>query len=157
VILNIAPLWSYYGTYNVELSDGGGNKMADACILGPIAATRMAMEVDNEVSWQDVPLFLLEHYRVADTSPTILVPGYKFTISRRFTVICDKMGILYPGISITKEVLWDFRILISPFCSCSWNYNVQSRDGGGNKMADACIVGPIAATKMAMDVGKDLN
>jgi hypothetical protein len=74
------------------LSDGG-KKMADACILGLIAATKMAMESDKELSWQDAPLFLLQHYRAGDTS-TLLVPGYRFTISRMVTVIGDKMGIL---------------------------------------------------------------
>jgi hypothetical protein len=39
----------------LELSDGG-KKMADACILGRIAAKKMAMEVDKELSWKDVRL-----------------------------------------------------------------------------------------------------
>jgi hypothetical protein len=61
----------------------GGNKMADACILGPIAAIKMAMEVDKELNWKDVRLSLLEHYRPTDTSSTVLGPGYKFIIFGR--------------------------------------------------------------------------
>jgi hypothetical protein len=67
--------------------------MEDACILSQIAATKMAMESDKELSWQDAPLLLLEHYRAGDTS-SLLVHGYRFTISRMVTVIGDKMGIL---------------------------------------------------------------
>jgi hypothetical protein len=42
---------------------------------------------------------------------------------------------------------------MAPFCSYHGKYNVQSRDGGGNKMVDTCILGPIASTKMEMEVG----
>jgi hypothetical protein len=39
----------------------------------------------------------------------------------------------------------NFKMLIkSPFCFYSGRYNVQSRGGGGNKLADASILGPIA-------------
>jgi hypothetical protein len=52
------------------------------------------------------------------------------------TSIGDKTGILYPGISMTKEVYCDFQILnMALFRSYCGNCNVQSRDGGVNKMA----------------------
>jgi hypothetical protein len=38
----------------------------------------MATDIGKELTWQDVPHFLLEDYSAADTSSTILVPGYKF-------------------------------------------------------------------------------
>jgi hypothetical protein len=57
--------------------------MADACILGPIAAIKMAMEVGKELNWKDVPLSLLGHYRATYTSSTVLVPRYKFIIFGR--------------------------------------------------------------------------
>jgi hypothetical protein len=59
---------------------------------------------------------------------------------------------------MTDKAYCDLQILnMAPFCSYSGSYNVQSRDGGGNKMADACILGPIASTKMAMEDGKELS
>jgi hypothetical protein len=43
------------------------------------------------------------------------------------------MDILYPDISIIVEVCGI--TMLSTFVSLYWHYNVQSRDGGGNKMA----------------------
>jgi hypothetical protein len=56
------------GIYNVQSRDEDENKLAVACILGPITSTKMVMEFGRELSWQDVPLCWLEHYRAADTS-----------------------------------------------------------------------------------------
>jgi hypothetical protein len=57
-----------------------------------------------------------------------------------------------------EEVYYDFQILnMAPFCPYYWSYNVQSRDGGGNKMADPCIFGPIGSTEMALENAKELN
>jgi hypothetical protein len=59
---------------------------------------------------------------------------------------------------MTEEVYWDIQLLnMAPFCSYYGSYNVQSRDGGGSNMADASILGPIASTKMAKVVGKELS
>jgi hypothetical protein len=49
-------------------------------------AKKMAIEVDKEFTWQDVEFSRLQHYRAADTSTTILIPGYKF-IHYRATVL----------------------------------------------------------------------
>jgi hypothetical protein len=55
------------------------------------------------------------------------------------------MGILYPGIRMTEEIYRDFKILnMAPFCSHYGSYNFQLRDGGGDKMLDACILVPNA-------------
>jgi hypothetical protein len=56
----MAAVCPYYGSYNVQSGEGGGNKMADACILGPIASTKMAME-DGKLAGEDVPLYRQEH------------------------------------------------------------------------------------------------
>jgi hypothetical protein len=75
--------------------------MANAGIFGPIAATKMAMEVSMELTWEDMPLFLLEHYRALDTSSIILVPGYRFIIFRR-------TGLRQFAISYTALKIKDF-------------------------------------------------
>jgi hypothetical protein len=56
-------------------------------------------------------------YRAADTYSTILVPGYKFNNFSRIWVkaVGQKLAILYPGISMTMEVI------ISPFVSSQSN------------------------------------
>jgi hypothetical protein len=51
-ILNMAPYCPYYGSYNVQSRDGADNKMADPCIFGPIASTKMALENTKEHNWQ---------------------------------------------------------------------------------------------------------
>jgi hypothetical protein len=53
---NMAPFCSHYGSYNVQSRDGGWIKMADTCVLGPIAGIEMATEVGKEISRKDVPL-----------------------------------------------------------------------------------------------------
>jgi hypothetical protein len=101
------------------------------------------MEV-KELLWQDEPLCRLEHYRAPETSSTILIPGYKLNnFSRnRFSGIGNKMDILYPGISITVEVCnIMLKLSFSPPIS---RYNVQWREGGGNKMA---IIIPVLDVK----------
>jgi hypothetical protein len=80
----------------------------------------------------------LEQQRPANTSVTIIaIPGCKLNnFSRyRFAAIANKIENVYPGISIAKEV-YTFKVLIiSTFCCQYGRYNVQSRGGGGNKMA----------------------
>jgi hypothetical protein len=72
----------------------------------------MAMVVGKEISWQDMPLFRLQHYKEPDTSSAILVPGSNSTIFRgRLTASGNELGILYPGISITMEVFDNIVIL----------------------------------------------
>jgi hypothetical protein len=47
----MAPFCPYCGCY-VQSCDGGEKEMADACILGPIASTEMAMKDGKELRWQ---------------------------------------------------------------------------------------------------------
>jgi hypothetical protein len=59
--------------------------------------------------------------------------------------IGEKMGILYPGISITEEVYCDFKSLsMAPFSSYYGNYNVQSRDWGRKQNGGCLYYCPIA-------------
>jgi hypothetical protein len=67
----ISPFCSYYGSYNVQ-----SHQL-------------------TWLNWQDVPLCLVEHYRAADSSSTLLVPGYKFM--DRFMAVGHKMGIFVFG------------------------------------------------------------
>jgi hypothetical protein len=50
------------------------------------------------------------------------------------TAIGDKSWILYPGISIAKEIYCDFKILkMAPFYTYYGSYIAQSLDGGVTK------------------------
>jgi hypothetical protein len=77
--------------------------MANAGILGPIAKRNMAMDVIEELSWRDMPLCRVEHYRAPDNSSTTRIKFNNFSRAR-LTAIGNKMKILYPGIRITMEV-----------------------------------------------------
>jgi hypothetical protein len=65
------------------------------------------------------------------------------------------MGILYPDISITKEVYCDFKFQYGANSSYYGNY-VQSRDWGRKQNGGYLNSCPIA-TKMAIEVVKDID
>jgi hypothetical protein len=135
-ILNMGPFCPYYRSYNVQSRDGGGNKMADTSIFGPIASTKMALEIAKELNWQRC--VTLRNTELEGALYLVDCPSTRIYIQHlsknRLTSIGDKWGILYPGISMTEEVYCDFQILnIAPFCPYNGSYNIQFRDGGRAK------------------------
>jgi hypothetical protein len=71
--------------------------------------------------------------------------------------IWDKPGILYPGISIAKEIYCDFKILkMAPFCPYYGSYIVQSRDGGVTKWRMLILSVQSRQQKWRWKTGKNL-
>jgi hypothetical protein len=107
----------------------------------------MVTGVGKELSWQHHSLCRFGHWRAPDTSSTILVPGYKFNL---FRAIGNKMEILYPDISITKEVYCIFNILKNLVAKSS-NRIMGAEENGEclNSMSNRM-------KKMATGVGKEL-